>query len=53
MEERLLAAQFKYNMMARQDEEKRKDKENPTAKDDCVFEEDGDELSQNTMLGTI
>jgi hypothetical protein len=51
MEERLLAAQLRNNMGARQGVEQMKEKENPPSKDKSVFEEDGDNFSQSYSVG--
>jgi hypothetical protein len=45
MEERLLAAQLRNNMNARQNEDMLREKEKTPPKDKPVFEEDGDEFS--------
>jgi hypothetical protein len=51
MEERLLAAQLRNNMGARQGVEQMKEKENPPSKDKSVFEEDGDDFFQSYSIG--
>jgi hypothetical protein len=51
MEERLLAAQLRNNMNARQSGDMLKEKEKTPTKDKIVFGEDGDEFSQSYSVG--
>jgi hypothetical protein len=51
MEERLLAAQLRNNMNARQSGDLLKEKEKTPPKDKMVFEENGDEFSQSYSVG--